>query len=216
MTSIKRVALLFDPDNPWLSHYFDDYMSDDASFEIIQAFDQRDAMGMDIVFILGYTKILSSKFLISNQFNFVIHESNLPEGRGFSPVQWQILEGKDEIPVRLIEASETVDSGDIILEDSIQLNGLELYPEIRAKQAAVSMALITRLLKIFPNFDRKKQIGAETHYRKRTHADGELNIERSIRAVFNQLRIGNNDQWPSFFYYGGKKYILKIYSDDSE
>ena len=216
MTSTKRVALLFDPDNPWLSRYFDSYKSDDTSFEIIHAFDQRDAMGMDIVFILGYTKILSSKFLISNHFNFVIHESNLPEGRGFSPVQWQVLEGKDEIPVRLIEASEIVDAGDIILEDSIRLNGLELYPEIRAKQAAVSMALITRLLKIFPNFDRKKQIGAETHYRKRTHADGELNIERSIRAVFNQLRIGNNDQWPSFFYYGGKKYILKIYSDHSE
>lgn len=80
----------------------------------------------DIVFILGYTKILNSEFLQCNRLNLVIHESALPRGKGFAPTQWQILEGKNHIPVCLCEAIEKVDAGDIFLRGTTELNGLEL------------------------------------------------------------------------------------------
>jgi len=46
--------------------------------------------------------------------NLVVHESDLPRGKGFAPVKWQILDGKKEIPVCLLETTEQVDSGDIL------------------------------------------------------------------------------------------------------
>ena len=46
------------------------------------------------MFVIGYTKILPKEFLEGNKLVLVIHESDLPKGKGFSPVQWQILEGK--------------------------------------------------------------------------------------------------------------------------
>ena len=48
---------------------------------------------------------------------------------------------------------------------------------------------------------------------KRTWADGELDINKTIKDNFNLLRVGNNDAWPSFFYHKGTKYILKIFKD---
>ena len=32
-----------------------------------------------------------------NKNNIVVHASDLPKGRGFSPMSWQILEGKNKI-----------------------------------------------------------------------------------------------------------------------
>ena len=41
--------------------------------------------------------------------------------------------------------------------------------------------------------------------------DSELNINKTIRENFNLMRINNNNEWPSFFYYRENKYILKIF-----
>ena len=51
--------------------------------------------GGDIAFFLGCTRIASPKVLSKNSFNIVVHASDLPKGRGFSPLKWQILEGKN-------------------------------------------------------------------------------------------------------------------------
>ena len=66
---------------------------------------------------------------------------------------------------------------------------------------------------MYPNYKRQKQIGEETFYPKRAKKDSELDISKSIEENFNLLRIGNNEDWPSFFHYRGKKYILKIFKE---
>jgi methionyl-tRNA formyltransferase len=156
---------------------------------------------------------LNDDFLKQNTLNLVVHESNLPQGKGFAPVQWQILEGATRIPICLLEATHPVDSGDIVYRSHFELSGLELYEEIRQKQAQATLNIIKEFLNVYPHYIRQKQEGAETFYPKRGVKDGELDIHRSIYEQFNLLRIGNNEQWPSFFFYKGKKYILKIYSE---
>ncbi len=44
--------------------------------------------------------------------------------------------------------------------------------------------------------------------------NGKLDINLSLKKQFNLLRIGNNDQWPSYFILNGNKYILKIYKKE--
>ena len=41
-----------------------------------------------------------------------------------------------------------------------------------------------------------------------------MNINKSIKSQFNKLRIVNNEQWPAFFYYKNKKFIIKIFDND--
>ena len=137
----------------------------------------------------------------------------MPKGKGFAPVQWQLLEGCSEITVSLIEAAEKFDSGDIFQQLKIVFDGTELYEEIREKQAIATIDIISDFLISYPNISCSKQIGEESFYPKRTLADGELDISKTIQENFNLLRVGNNDAWPSFFYYKGVKYILKIFKD---
>jgi len=166
-----------------------------------------------VVFILSYFKIINKEFLKKHKHNLVVHESDLPKGRGWAPLFWQILEGKNKIPMVLFEANEKIDEGVIYIKDFIKFYGHELHNEIRKKQAEKTIELCLKFIDEYENLKPKKQKGGPTFYRKRTLADSELNINETIRKQFNLLRIVSNDQFPAFFYYKGNKYILKIYKE---
>ncbi|EOB2070111.1 formyltransferase family protein [Campylobacter coli] len=58
-------------------------------------------------------------FLKNNTHNIVIHASNLPQGKGWSPFFHQVIEGKNEITFSLFEADDKVDNGDIYLQKTL-------------------------------------------------------------------------------------------------
>ena len=166
-----------------------------------------------VVFILSYFKIIDREFLPKRKNNIVVHESNLPEGRGWSPLFWQILEGKNKIPIVLFEATERADEGVIYLKDNIIYEGHELHDEIREKQAKKTVELCLRFLDEYDELKLERQEGEPTFYKKRTPCDSELDINKSLKKQFNLLRIADNKKFPSFFYYRGHRYILKIYKE---
>ena len=51
----KSVALLFDPDNPWIFDYFDKNKIDTENTDIKHYFDIEKVKGFDFVFLLGNT-----------------------------------------------------------------------------------------------------------------------------------------------------------------
>ncbi len=209
-----RVAFLFDNSNNWLESYFEiNKIKKNNKFFLKKFHDPNKILKYDIVFILGYTKKLSNFFLKKNKLNLVIHESNLPNGKGFSPIQWQLLHGKSKIKICLLEAISKIDSGNIILYDYIKFNGTELYNEIRFLQAKATFNIINKFLKIYPDFKSKVQIGKSSFYSRRNREDSRLDFNKSIKENFNKLRIANNKDWPAFFEYRGKKFILKIYNE---
>ena len=89
----------------------------------------------DLCFILSYSKIVPSDILSRHKNNLVIHASDLPEGRGWSPATWMILEGKKTIPVSLLEAVHEVDAGPIYNQAKVELDEEDLIDDWRQKLA---------------------------------------------------------------------------------
>ena len=210
-----KVAFLIDNNNNWIEKYLKKsiLIKKNKKFSSKIYSNYKQIKNNEIVFILNYTKILNSNFLKKNKLNLVLHASNLPKGRGFAPLQWQILKKKNKIIMTLFEAVKNVDSGKIFAKDQIKLNGTELYDEIRYIEAKIMIKMVKKFLKRYPKVSSKKQIGKPTYYKKRYPSDSELNINFSIKKLFNQMRIANNDEWPSFFYFKNKKFIIKIFKD---
>ena len=163
-----------------------------------------------VVFLLSYFSLVKAEELEKYKLNFVVHESNLPNGKGWAPVFWQVLENKNEIPIVLFEAVEEMDAGPIYIKDIIILDGSELHDEIRDITAMKTIAMCTRLLQEYSAIKPKSQIGKSSYYPKRTPADSELDINKPLSKLFNQLRVASNDLYPAFFYYRGIKYVLRI------
>jgi methionyl-tRNA formyltransferase len=170
----------------------------------------------NIVFILSYFRIIPDEHLKLHKHNLVVHESNLPEGRGWSPLFWQVLEGKNKIPVVLFEATANADEGKIYFKDYIELNGFELHDEIRKIQAEKTIELCIRFINEYDSIQPVAQTGNPSYYKKRAPVDSKLNPDKTILDQFNLLRIVSNEEFPAFFFINNRKYILKIYPDFQE
>jgi methionyl-tRNA formyltransferase len=164
----------------------------------------------DVVFILSYFKLIKEEYLKKHKHNIVVHGSDLPKGKGWSPIIWQIIEGKNKIPMTLFEAVPEMDAGDYYIKDYINFEGHELSKEIRKKQAEKTIEMCLKFLENYNQLKLKKQVGKSTFYKKRNKNDSEININKTINGQFNLLRVVDNKEYPAFFYKDGYKYIIKI------
>lgn len=166
----------------------------------------------ELLFILGFFKILPTAVLKRNKTNLVVHESALPKGRGWSPVTWAILEGARAIPLTLFEAVEKVDAGKIYLRDKVRLKGHELLPEIQVKVSEKMVQVCERFIRNYPGILKRgvSQRGRATYYSRRRPEDSRLNPNQPIAKQFNFLRSVNNDVYPAYFTWRGQTYTLKI------
>jgi methionyl-tRNA formyltransferase len=162
----------------------------------------------DVCVILSCEEKIPQEILKLNNHNLVVHESELPKGRGWSPLTWQILEGKSKIPMTLFEAAEELDAGDVYIRDYLKFKGHELNSEMKEAQGKKTIEMILKFLKKFTK--GKKQKGKATFYKKRGPKDSELNINKSLKDLFPLLRVVDNERYPAFFKFKGKKYKLKI------
>lgn len=166
----------------------------------------------DCCFCLSLGQILKPDVLARNRHNLVVHESALPEGRGWSPVTWQVLAGLDRIPVCLFEASEAVDRGPVYLRDTMSLNGTELVDEIRSEQARVTVALCQAFIADIENVVAAGALptGDGSWYPRRRPADSQLDPNLSLAEQFNLMRVVDNQRYPAWFEYRGRRYRLRI------
>jgi methionyl-tRNA formyltransferase len=163
-----------------------------------------------VAFYLSCTRITPRAILARNKCNLLVHASDLPRGRGFSPAAWQLLEGTNKVPVVMIHAREPVDSGEIVMRDELQFEGHELNSEWRRalgkKIVEMCCAVLTRPLP--PNGE--PQAGEPSWYRRRSPKDSRLDPAKTLAEQFNLLRVVDNECYPAFFEYRGHTYVLRI------
>ena len=207
----KKITILVDNDS-WVLSYaktlVDRFTDRGYAVSLARCHSEVDVGWVN--FMLGCIKLTPENILEKNQHNFVVHESKLPFGKGFSPMTWAILEGENIIPICLIEASDDVDSGDIWVEDVIYLDGTELNNEWKSKQGNKTIEMCLRVIDEYKNIKPRKQIGYSTFFSRRKKEDSELDLDKNIGQQFPLLRVVDNELYPAFFYQNGIKYILSI------
>jgi methionyl-tRNA formyltransferase len=163
-----------------------------------------------VAFFLGCVNITPADVLARNQRNLIVHESELPKGRGFSPLTWQILEGAKRIPICLLEAVEGVDAGPVIYRDVIEFEGHELVNELRSKLGDKTRSLCRRFLAETVPPPGDPQVGEGTYYARRRPTDSRLDPACTIAEQFDLLRVVDNERYPAWFEYRGNKYKVAI------
>ena len=168
----------------------------------------------DINIIFSYLKIIPKQYLEKSKINLIPHESDLPKGKGMSPLTWQILEGKKKAFFSLIEANPKVDSGVIYYKKQKIIPKEILFDEIKKIQLDENLKLIIKFIKFYKINKKapkgRMQFGKTTFYKKRNSQNSEIKITDTILSQFNLLRIVDNKNYPAFFKIYGKKYILRI------
>jgi methionyl-tRNA formyltransferase len=196
--------------------WFDDFAADLAA-RISAGGDRaklmRDASEVQdggVAFYLSCTKLTPREKLARNHKNIVVHASAFPEGRGFSPIVWQVLEGRNLIPITMILAAEEADSGNVLSRDEIMLNGTELNDEIRHVLGRnIQQMCLDYLARPEPS-PGEQQSGDASWYRRRSAEDSRLDPHRTIAEQFELLRVVDNERYPAFFDFRNRRYVVRI------
>jgi len=174
-------------------------------------YDKAELCGGDILFLVSCGQMIRDTEREKYKAILVLHASDLPKGRGWSPYIWAILGGQNQITVSLLEASEPVDSGDIWLKTTFALEGHELLPEINEKLFAAELSLMTQAVEQFESIVPVPQQGDPGPYMtKRSPADSQLDPLKTIAEQFDLLRVVDSERYPAFFDYRGTRYLVKI------
>jgi len=213
----RRVSVVVDNDS-WVTPYCQELVrqistnGDDACF----VGPGETVSEGDVAFYFGCIKITPPEVLTRHRRNLVAHASNLPDGKGFSPLTWQIIEGHNEIPICLIEATGEVDAGPVIYRDVVNFNGHELLPELQAKLGQAQVDLALRFLAEAHPPDGQQQSRGGSIYPRRNPSNSELDVDIPISEQFDLLRTVDNNRYPAFFDLRGHRYKLTIEKMDED
>ena len=121
-----------------------------------------------VVVILVYQDLIGKNICDNFTHILVIHECDLPSGRGWSPIIWQIIEGRDTITITLFNAVDKVDAGDVWTKEVIHIENHEMIDEINNKLFPTKLKLvdfaIENMDKIIPTPQSK--IGSSNYPRR--------------------------------------------------
>ena len=174
-------------------------------------FDKSELCGGDILYLVSCSQIVSDVERNKYKSALLLHASDLPKGRGWSPYIWSILGGENHVTVSLLEACDPVDSGAIWLKTTFDLEGHELLPEINAKLFEAELLLMSQALDQFDCITPTPQLGESGPYMKRrTPEDSRLDPSKTIAEQFNLLRVVDSIRYPAFFEYHGQQYLIRI------
>lgn len=180
------------------------------------AHDVEQAPPGDLCFYLSCSQLAGEAHLSRYQHNLVVHESDLPAGRGWSPLTWQVLEGSSRVAVSLFEAHLGVDSGPIYSQEWLELKGTELVADLRRLQADATLSLCRSFVATYPvsAASPRPQVGTPSSYPKRSPADSTLDAEKPLAEQFDVLRVADNDRYPARLQIRGESYRILIEHDE--
>lgn len=164
--------------------------------------------GGDLLFAISCSDILRPAHRDLFRHSLVIHASDLPSRRGWSPHIWSVIDGEKSITVSLLTADDPVDSGLIYHQHHFDVETTDVLADINRKLFDAELALMDWAVENIDSVQPRDQIGQPTYCRRRTPDDSRLDPEASIRSQFDTLRLADAVRFPAFFDLHGQRYTL--------
>ncbi len=173
---------------------------------------KRDLSGGDILFLVSCGEIISATDRASYGASLVLHASDLPRGRGWSPHIWDIAAGANHITLSLLEAEDKVDSGRLWNQIRIPVPPTALWNEINHLLFTAEVELMDFAVRSFgaiAPYNQPSHVEA-TYLRQRTAEDSRIDAHKSIADQFDLIRVCDPSRYPAFFDHRGQRYALRL------
>ncbi len=171
---------------------------------------------IDIAFVMGWQRLIPGDILASMTVGaFGMHGSsmNLPLGRGRSPMNWSIIEGRKAFYTNLFKYDPGVDSGDVMDTFKFEVGEKDTAETMHYKNTLAMKYLIERNIERLVSNDF--QVFAQddaitpTYYPKRTPTDSLLNWNQEVYALERFIRAVTKPFNGAFTFLGDQK--ISIY-----
>ena len=143
----------------------------------------------DVFVVIAYGKILSSEILSIPRYGcWNAHASLLPRWRGAAPIHWALLEGDSFTGVGIIKMDEGLDTGDLLLEEKVQIKESDNLYTLSQKLSILSASLIYKSLEII----EKEPKAIKTKLSPQKLKDIEVKYARMIKKEDYKLDLNES------------------------
>jgi methionyl-tRNA formyltransferase len=167
-----------------------------------EAIAQVAQLAPDLLVLADYGQIVPAALLELPRFGALnLHPSLLPRHRGASPIPAAILADDAETGVSLMLMDEGLDSGPLIKQRRVTLNGIETAPEVEATLAKVAAEVLSASLPAWLNGELlplPQEESGMTLTRPLLRSDGRLDPSRSADELARQVRA--YQPWPGTYF----------------
>ena len=141
--------------------------------------------------------------IIGRQECVCFHMTDVPYGRGGSPLQNLIVRGHRATKLTALRMTETFDAGPVYLKRPLSLEGSAEEILIRASELSAEMIVTIIDRRPIP----RDQSGPVTVFRRRTPAESLIPTAASLGALHDFIRMLDAEGYPhAFLEHGGFRY----------
>ena len=164
----------------------------------------------DCIAVAAYGMILPNSILTLPKNGCInVHASLLPKYRGAAPINRCIMNGETQSGVTIMQMSDGIDTGDMLLWESVQIGEDMTASELHDILAKTGGALLVKALDNIESLPRIKQDDSKATYAAMlTKAECEIDFNRPARDICNFVR-GLADHPCAYTFYEGKR--IKVY-----
>ena len=157
-------------------------------------------LGPELVVLADYGQIVPRDLLAGLHGALNLHPSLLPRHRGATPIPAAILAGDRETGVTLMRMDEGLDTGAIVAQERLDLDGTETTPVLEDRLAVIAAGLLGTNLGPWLRGElaaRPQPEDGATMTRPLRREDGRLDPGRSVELLERQIRAFQ--PWPGSF-----------------
>jgi methionyl-tRNA formyltransferase len=166
-----------------------------------------------LVILMGYPYTITEELIIKSYLIINVHTSLLPKYRGRHPIVWALINGEKEIGVTIHMVYLDIDTGAILLQDSIPVELEDDYQSVLEKLTKLSLGMLPIVIKQIEKncYYRRRQIERfATYTPRRKKEDSELPYKLTTEQMVNFIRALHDPMPNAFVKIGDKKVCLKI------
>lgn len=145
----------------------------------------------DKVFIPHWSYIIPES-IWGNFECIVFHMTDLPYGRGGSPLQNLIVRGHKETKISALRVEKGLDTGDIYMKRPLALYGSA--EEIYTRSSGIIETMIEEIIQVDPK--PQKQAGEPVEFKRRKANESEISSLNDLNTIYDYIRMLDAEGYP--------------------
>ncbi len=159
---------------------------------IKEEYEEIIALNPDLIITCAYGQIIPKELLDYPKYGCInVHASLLPKLRGGAPIHRAIINGDKKTGITIMYMDETMDSGDIIKQRSIDIDEDDTASKLHEKLSILGRDLLLETLPSIiegSNERIKQDINEVTYAFNIKPEDEKIDFSKTKRQIYNQIR----------------------------
>ncbi len=186
---------------------------------------QLKSLQADLQIVVAFRMLPEIVWAMPELGTFNLHASVLPQYRGAAPINWAVINGENKTGVTTFFLDKEIDTGRIILSESIDISSTETAGDIHDRLMKISSQLVLKTVQVISKGEinttpQKEILAPETkikHAPKLNKQNCQINWNKKGEDIYNLIRgLSPYPTAYTFLYIEDKKLNLKIYNSRFE